>query len=200
MAYGGLTYKISQVSLVVRDIDATMAAYHEAFGWGPWKVYDHVAPVHHDTQIDGQPVEFSLRGAEVMVGDMNFELLQPLNGPSKWQEFLDTKGEGIMSIAVMFDTTEESDTCKAAFAEHGIGATMGARIGDHTVDHHREILRAIVGVRSRRAGQQRGRAGASLRAGTATQIPIYLTTRQRSESWAAPFDGLRVRSHLLSSR
>ena len=129
--YGGLTYRITQVSLVVRDIDATMAAYHEAFGWGPWKVYDHVAPVHHDTHVDGRPVEFSLRGAEVMVGDMNFELLQPLSGPSKWQEFLDTRGEGIMSIAVMFDTAEESDRCKEAFAQHGIGVSMGARIGDH---------------------------------------------------------------------
>jgi methylmalonyl-CoA/ethylmalonyl-CoA epimerase len=131
MSYGGLNYKISQVSLVVRDIDTTMAAYHEAFGWGPWKVYDHVEPVHHDTHIDGEAVAYSLRGAEVMVGDMNFELLQPLSGPSKWQEFLDTKGEGIMSIAVMFDTVEESDKVKSAFADHGIGVTMSARIGDH---------------------------------------------------------------------
>ena len=129
--YGGLNYRITQVSLVVRDIDATMAAYREAFGWGPWRVYDHVPPIHHDTHVDGKSVEFSLRGAEVMVGDMNFELLQPLSGPSKWQEFLDTHGEGIMSIAVMFDTLEESDKCKEAFAQHGIDVTMGARIGDH---------------------------------------------------------------------
>jgi hypothetical protein len=126
--YGGLNYRITQVSLVVRDIDATMAAYHEAFGWGPWKVYDHVSPVHHDTHVNGKPVEFSLRGAEVMVGDMNFELLQPLSGPSKWQGFRDTRGEGIMSIADV--RYRQSDKCKEAFARHGIDVTMSPH-GDH---------------------------------------------------------------------
>lgn len=129
--YGNLTYRITQVSLVVRDLDEAVAAYHEAFGWGAMEGLRSRIPVHHDTQIDGKPAEFSLRGAEVIVGDMNFELLQPLSGPSKWQEFLDTYGEGIMSIAVMFDTAEESEKCKKSFAEHGIGVTMSARIGDH---------------------------------------------------------------------
>jgi hypothetical protein len=31
----------------------------------------------------------------------------------------------------MFDTAEESDKCKEAFARHGIDVTMDARIGDH---------------------------------------------------------------------
>ncbi|MDX2970135.1 VOC family protein [Kribbella solani] len=131
MTYGGLTYRISQVSLVVRDIDSTMAAYTEAFGWGPWQVYDHVPPNHHDSQVRGERVDFTLRGAECMVGDLNFELLQPLSGPSVWQEFLDTKGEGIASIAVMFDAPAESEACKSAFAAHGIGVVSSARIGEH---------------------------------------------------------------------
>ena len=77
----GLQYPITQVSLAVRDLDRTMAQYHRAFGWAPWQVFDHVSPVHHATQLRGRPVDYSLRGAEVYVGSLNFELLQPLSGP-----------------------------------------------------------------------------------------------------------------------
>ena len=43
----GLRYPITQISLAVEDLDATMALYHRAFGWAPWQVFDHVPPVHH---------------------------------------------------------------------------------------------------------------------------------------------------------
>lgn len=128
---GGLHYPLTQISLVVTDLQKTMEYYHEAFGWSDWKVFDHVAPVHHGTQLRGEDVAYSLRGAEVMVGSINFELLQPLEGPSLWKEFLAEHGEGIASIAVMFDTREESDKVKSGFARMGIGVTMRALIGDH---------------------------------------------------------------------
>jgi predicted enzyme related to lactoylglutathione lyase len=47
----------SQVSLAVRDLDAVMARYHRAFGWAPWQVFDHGLPVHHATELRGQPVQ-----------------------------------------------------------------------------------------------------------------------------------------------
>ncbi len=62
---------------------------------------------------------------------MNFELLQPLEGPSVWRKFLDERGEGIYSIAVMFKTLEESEAAKRHFEEHGMPLTTAARIGDH---------------------------------------------------------------------
>jgi Transposase IS116/IS110/IS902 family len=33
--------QITQVGVVVRDLQATMEAYHAALGWGPWRVYEH---------------------------------------------------------------------------------------------------------------------------------------------------------------
>ena len=69
---GGLKYPVSQVSLVVNDLHHTMERYYEAFGWTGWRVFDHVEPMHHGTQLRGKPVPYSLRGAEVIVGDLNF--------------------------------------------------------------------------------------------------------------------------------
>jgi methylmalonyl-CoA/ethylmalonyl-CoA epimerase len=128
----GLRYPITQVSLAVRDLDATMALYHRAFGWAPWQVFDHVPPVHHATELRGQQVHYSLRGAEVYVGSLNFELLQPLEGPNLWSEFIERRGEGVASIATMFHERVDGDAVKRAFKDtFDIDVIMKADIGDH---------------------------------------------------------------------
>jgi predicted enzyme related to lactoylglutathione lyase len=127
----GLKYNVTQISLAVTDLKSTMEQYHRAFGWSGWKVYDHREPLHHGTELRGEPTAYNLLGAEVMVGSMNFELLQPGDGPSLWKEFIDRRGDGIASIAVMFDTVEESEAVKREFEKLGIGVTMRALIGDH---------------------------------------------------------------------
>ena len=128
-----LEYPITQVSLAVRDLDGTMERYHRAFGWAPWQVFDHVPPVHHRTELRGQPVDYSLRGAEVYVGSLNFELLQPLAGPNLWSEFMDRRGEG--------DRVDRDDVPRAGGRRRGqdarsrtrfdIDVIMKADIGDH---------------------------------------------------------------------
>ena len=128
----GLHYPLTQISLAVRDLDRTMARYHDMFGWAPWQVFDHVLPVHHATELRGRPVHYTLRGAEVYVGALNFELLQPLEGPNLWSEFMDRRGEGIASIATMFHERADGDAVKLAFRErYGIPVSMKADIGDH---------------------------------------------------------------------
>jgi methylmalonyl-CoA/ethylmalonyl-CoA epimerase len=129
--YAGLQYPITQVSLAVRDLEGTMERYWRTFGWSGWDVFDHRPPAHHSTELRGESVHYTLKGAEVMVGSLNFELLEPLEGPSLWKEFIEEKGEGIASIAVMFHTLDEGNTVKAEFAQRGMPVTMKANIGDH---------------------------------------------------------------------
>ena len=57
---GGLRYPITQISLVIEDIDALLARYHRFFGWAPWQDFDHVPPMHRNAQYRGRPVEYSL--------------------------------------------------------------------------------------------------------------------------------------------
>ena len=129
----GLRYPITQVSLVVDDIDVLLAAYHRAFGWAPWQDFDHVPPVHHNEMYRGRSVRYSLRGAEVYVGSLNFELLKPLpGGESLFHDHLRERGEGIASIASMFHERADGDAVKAAFREEfGLGILNKADIGDH---------------------------------------------------------------------
>jgi methylmalonyl-CoA/ethylmalonyl-CoA epimerase len=129
--YAGLQYPITQVSLAVRDLEKTMELYWRAFGWSGWDVFDHRPPVHHNTELRGEEVHYTLRGAEVMVGSLNFELLEPLDGPSLWKEFIAEQGEGIVSIAAMFQTMEEGEAVKREFAKRDMPVIMKANIGDH---------------------------------------------------------------------
>ena len=131
LGYAGLQYPITQVSLAVRDLERTMELYWRAFGWRGWDVFEHKPPAHRNTELRGEPVEYTLKGAEVMVGSMNFELLEPVDGPSLWKEFIAERGEGIASIAVMFQTMEEGQAVKREFRDRGMPVTMKANIGEH---------------------------------------------------------------------
>ena len=57
-------------------------------------MFEHHPPIHHNTQLRGETVHYALKGAEVMVGSLNFELLEPLEGPSLWEEFIAGRGGG----------------------------------------------------------------------------------------------------------
>jgi methylmalonyl-CoA/ethylmalonyl-CoA epimerase len=89
---------VKQIAIVVRDLDATMREYHRAFAWGPWRIYDFRHLPHHDTHVRGKVVAYSMRTAVTRVGGVDLELVEPLEGPSQYQEFLDQKGEGLHHI------------------------------------------------------------------------------------------------------
>jgi glyoxalase/bleomycin resistance protein/dioxygenase superfamily protein len=125
----GRPLMISQIAVVVKDLEKTMEQYTKLLGWGPWNVYRHVPPRLHDTVIRGQEVEYTMLGAETHVGDMGFEILQPLEGPSIYKEWLDEHGEGLHHVAVMLHDFEESTLLKQKFDAIGSSVLMGGRIG-----------------------------------------------------------------------
>jgi len=121
--------KITQIAVVVRDMVQALKTYTETLGWGPWSVFDYKPPLLHDTRVMGEPVEYRMIGAEAMVDGLGFELIQPVSGPSIYQEFLDTHGEGVQHIACMKHSAEDSEALKKHWSERGAEILMGGRIG-----------------------------------------------------------------------
>lgn len=121
---------ISQIAIVVNDLDESLERYHRALGWGPWNVYEHKPPALHDTYLHGKPTEFTMLGAETHVGAIMVELLQPVDGPSIYKEWLDEHGEGLHHIAVMRATPDESEATRQRFDKLGAGILMEGRIGE----------------------------------------------------------------------
>ncbi|HEU5373715.1 MAG TPA: VOC family protein [Gaiellaceae bacterium] len=126
----GRQLQISQIAVVCHDLQKTMAQYTKLLGWGPWNVYRHEPPRLHGTELRGQPTEYTMLGAETHVGDMGFELLQPLEGSSIYRDWLEAHGEGLHHVAVMLHDFDESTALKQKFAEIGATVLMGGRIGE----------------------------------------------------------------------
>ncbi len=126
----GRPLTISQIAVVCHDLQKTMETYTKLLGWGPWNVYRHEPPRLHDTVVRGEQVDYTMLGAETHVGDMGFELLQPLEGPSIYKEWLDQHGEGLHHVAVMLHDFDESTELKKRFAGIGSPVLMGGRIGE----------------------------------------------------------------------
>jgi catechol 2,3-dioxygenase-like lactoylglutathione lyase family enzyme len=126
----GRPFAISQVAVVCEDLEKTMEAYTRLLGWGPWNVYRHEPPRLHDTRVGGKPVDYTMLGAETHVGDLGFEILQPLEGPSIYRSWLDEHGEGLHHLAVMVHDFSESTELRKRFAAAGAEVMMEGHLGD----------------------------------------------------------------------
>jgi methylmalonyl-CoA/ethylmalonyl-CoA epimerase len=122
--------KITQIAVVVRDMESALKSYTETMGWGPWSVFEYGPPLLHDTWVRGEPAEYRMIGAETSVDGLGFELIQPVSGPSIYQEFLDTHGEGVQHIACMKHSFDESTQVREHWRDNGAEVLMSGRIGD----------------------------------------------------------------------
>ncbi len=89
-----------QIGIVVRDLDATLRRYVDDYGIGPWQIFEVTPENAPDLRHDGQPVKGSTRAATTMVGNVMWELVQPLDELGIFARFLSEKGEGVHHIAV----------------------------------------------------------------------------------------------------
>jgi methylmalonyl-CoA/ethylmalonyl-CoA epimerase len=119
---------ISQVALVVNDLEKSMREYTETMGWGPWTIYEYKPPRIHDILVRGTPERFTWIGAETPVGSTYVELLQPLDGPSIFRRFIDQRGEGFHHIGYWAKTMEEADRIRHMFQARGTPLLMSAWI------------------------------------------------------------------------
>lgn len=89
-----------QLGIVVRDLEATVRRYQDDYGIGPWR-FDRIdLGEANDYREYGQPVERSNRIAIAMVGQVMWELIEPLDEEGIYARFLAEKGEGVHHVAV----------------------------------------------------------------------------------------------------
>jgi len=96
-----------QVGLIVRDVEAVSRAYARVFGVEApkWFLTDTEDVAH--TRYRGQATAAQAKLAFLDMGSLQLELIEPVGGPSTWQEFLDTHGEGVHHIAFQIKGMDE---------------------------------------------------------------------------------------------
>ena len=87
--------ELYQVCIVVRNLDKSIEHYQNVLGIGPWEFMDVDPSIVSDTIYRGRPVEHRFRAALTMVGPIQLELIQPLEGDSIYSDFLKEHGEGL---------------------------------------------------------------------------------------------------------
>ena len=104
---------ISQIGIVVRNMQQAVEHYQNIFGLGPWTVYDSTPDKYW---FKGKSSHMRLRQGKAMLGGIELELVQPLEGESPFHEFLATQGEGLHHLAF---NTEDFDGMVRQFEAAG---------------------------------------------------------------------------------
>lgn len=126
--------KIYQIAVVTRDLEKSMKAWVDNLGIGPWTVLTFTEQTVRNLKVADEPVTepFKFLIAISWVGDMQFEIIQPVYGPTIYEQFLQAKGEGLHHIKEQIDEGE-LDSVIAAYRDRGIGVMQ---TGQFDVDVH----------------------------------------------------------------
>jgi methylmalonyl-CoA/ethylmalonyl-CoA epimerase len=118
---------VFQIAFVVRDFEAALEHYDSVLSAGPWRCFTFGTHLHKRADYRGGPTDFRARLA-LNDSEPQFELIQPISGPSAHQEWLDTNGEGFHHVGVIVDsvpaTTEEMNA--AGYETVMVGEGFGA--------------------------------------------------------------------------
>lgn len=98
---------VSEIILVVRDLEASMKRQWEEFGIGPWQIWTFDAQSTRGLTMHGQPSAAAFRVAYTQIGNTYWELVQPLDDKSTYYETLMERGEGVHNI--VFEVADFDD-------------------------------------------------------------------------------------------
>ena len=89
---------VVEICIVTRDHKRTIDGLL-LLGIGPWKAYTFTPENTANQTYRGQPASFTLKVCFAQAGNVVYELIQPLSGPTIFEEFLEKHGEGVHHVA-----------------------------------------------------------------------------------------------------
>jgi len=127
--------RFNQMGIVLKDEKRAARRYQELLGIGPWTI----CPIAKKTRafLDEKPVPAEKMAglhndaAFAYLGDIQFELLKPAEGPSCHRKFLDRRGNGIQHLS--FGRQADYDLVIAKLKKAGINSEYTATLGGVSV-------------------------------------------------------------------
>ena len=110
--------KMTQVGIIVEDIEKAAEAWSSFLGVEEAPRMS-IAEGHESkpTMFKGNPSDAKAKLAFFKLDNITIELIEPLEGPSTWREFLEEKGPGIHHVAF---NVGDMDRTVQKFSEAGI--------------------------------------------------------------------------------
>ncbi len=94
-----LLNKLAQVAFIVHNINETVKVLADDYGIGPWKIWDFGPEVVANMTARGKRQDHRMRVAIAKIGDIDFELIQPLDEFSIYYEDINKLGECFHHVA-----------------------------------------------------------------------------------------------------
>lgn len=99
-----------QIGLLVNDLDETLANLQKIFGIGPFRIVDFPPEGEEDVKMmyHGRDSKFRAKFCFFDLGNIELEIIQPLEGDTVWGDFLREKGPGLHHIKFSVPTHDET--------------------------------------------------------------------------------------------
>ncbi|UCB45222.1 MAG: VOC family protein, partial [Spirochaetota bacterium] len=91
--------KPTQVAIAVKDMNSIVKNYYDKYGIGPWVILKYYYPKQKDMYYYGKEennLKYSV--AVAMLGDMQYELMEPESGKNIYSDWMSEHGEGLNHI------------------------------------------------------------------------------------------------------
>lgn len=99
---------IVQVGIVVSDIERARSKWSKLLGLDPQPIIETEGWESTQMSFRGSPSTGRAKLTFFKLENIVLELIQPLDGPSTWRDFLERHGEGIHHIAFLADNVDDS--------------------------------------------------------------------------------------------
>lgn len=118
---------LNQVGLIVKDIERTVRAYWNILGIGP-HVMVTIEPVEgYAMTYRGKPAAYKFKASFCRVGGVELELIQSIEGPTIYRDYLTTHGEGANHIQSLAKSVAEVERNIEIMSGKGFQLLMGGR-------------------------------------------------------------------------
>lgn len=120
---------VSQVGIVVKNVEEVVENYWNLLGIGPWTILTSKSPYSYDMTYHGRSAPHEFKVALTQVGPLELELMETIQGPTAYNDFIAKHGEGIHHLQYQVDSVEVIDKHVETLAKRGFPSLGGGRFG-----------------------------------------------------------------------
>lgn len=117
---------LNQIGIVVKDVQKTAENYWKMLGIGPWLI---ITSQSYDQTHRGKPAHFKSKIAFAQVGPIELELMETLEGPTTFSDFMAEHGEGPHHLQYLVDNVAVIDKHAEIMTQNGFPSLMSGRFG-----------------------------------------------------------------------
>lgn len=103
-----LKSSVSQIAILVKDLDQTVENYWKKLGVGPWNIYTYQKPLVKQMSYYGQPADYKMRVALANLGQVQLELIEIKEGDTIYADFVKEHGYGLHHVQFLIDNLQST--------------------------------------------------------------------------------------------